>query len=326
MTDISKSNPPKMNERLSALEKELVRAILSDRKHDRRWRNIRVFSIIFILLVYAILIFTPATSPIVEDTPNKPYAALVRLDGIILPGSNFSARRVIPLLEEAFKDDDAKGVVLVINSPGGSPVQASIIHDKILQLKQKYKKKVVVEGVDLLASGAYLISTAADKIYVHPDTLTGSIGVIMSGFGLTDAIAKVGVTRRVIVAGQNKDRMDPFRPLTPEDIDKTKRMLQEAHQHFINDVVQGRGNKLKGDRQKLFSGDVWNGSESVRLGLADGTANLWDILRKEFNVKHYRTFSEKPALFHKLFEDLGTKIGVYFSTHTPVLKAQYGAN
>ena len=195
------------------LEKQLVKSLLMDRKRDRRWRNIRFFIMISLIIFYASLLFSRPSQDVDEDNfnPKKPYVSFLELNGEITAEKSFSANRVIPELTRAFGDKHSLGVVLAIDSPGGSPVQASIIHDKILYLKHKYPdKKVVVVATDALASGAYLVSTAADKIYVNEDTLTGSIGVIMSGFGFADAIKKLGVTRRLMTAGINKARLDAF--------------------------------------------------------------------------------------------------------------------
>src|SRR3990167_4502521 len=190
---------------------ELTKLLLAEHKSTRRWKNIRFF-IWLILVVFALWIFMGPMSDDDNTIPDvgKNYVALIRLDGVIKAGSEFSARTIIPELSCAFRDKNAKGVVLLINSPGGSPVQASMIHDKIIQLKEKYHKEVIVVGEDTLASGAYLVATAADKIYVNKDTVTGSIGVIMEGFGFNDVMKKLGITRRVFTAGTNKDRLDPF--------------------------------------------------------------------------------------------------------------------
>lgn len=301
---------------------QLVNALLEDRRRDRLWRNVRFFCWIGLAVLLALIVYLPMMSGPSSSSPDKPYVALVRLNGVIKAGSDFSARKVLPVLQKAFKDKKAKGVVLVINSPGGSPVQASIIHDKIEQLKKKYKKKVIVVGRDALASGAYLVATAADKIYVNNDTLTGSIGVIMSGFGFNDAIAKIGVSRRVFTAGVNKDRLDPFRPLTEKDKLKVHNLLNMVHQNFINDVLKGRKGKLRGDKNELFSGDFWTGQKAVQLGLADGTGNLWTILPKEFDVTHYKTYNVKPSLFEALTKGMNTmleNVHVGLSLQAPTL-------
>lgn len=312
-----------MNIENNSVDKEIAQSFIQERRRERRWRNIRFFGWIILLLLYAILIFGPSTSdPSDAVLKDKPYVSLVRLNGEIMPGNSFSAEKVVPQLISAFKDKKSSGVVLLVNSPGGSPVQASIIHDKILQLKKQYNKKVVVVGEDALASGSYLVATAADKIYVNRDTLTGSIGVIMSGFGFTEAMQKVGVSRRVFTAGENKDRLDPFEPLNPADVAKVKLVLDDVHNDFIQDVIQGRGARLKGDPKELFSGDFWSGSQAAKLGLVDGTANLWDVLQEEYNVKFYKDYTPEPSLFQKIMAGAETELKLHLSYNGSPLQAR----
>lgn len=310
------------------LEEKLVKSLMADRRSDRRWRNFRFFVYVAILLLYASIIINPPflSKDNTAAVSKKPYVALLRLNGVIMPQSGFSAEKIIPQLNAAFTDKQAKGVVLLINSPGGSPVQASIIHDKILDLKKRYKKKVIVVGEDTLASGAYLVATAADKIYVNQDTLTGSIGVIMNGFGFVDAIDKLGVTRRVFTAGGNKDRLDPFKPLNTADTDKVRSVLDAVHQSFIQDVIDGRGNKLKGNRQELFSGDFWTGAQAQKLGLVDGTENLWTVLQDQFGVRYYRDYTRKPSLLRSLLGGVNSELNLGLFNHQAPLRAELVVN
>src|SRR3990167_9079631 len=187
----------------------LVQDLLKEKRADRRWKNIR-FVLWFLLFAYLIFsIFHYIGEPAVPTpTMTGKYAALIRLDGMIAPGRDFSAEEVIPILRDAFTDKNAAGVIIDINSPGGTPVQAAIIHDAIVDLKKKYHKKVIIVGEDLLTSGAYYVAVSADKIYVNPNTLTGSIGVIMKGFGFVDLMKKIGIERRVYTVGQDKGRLD----------------------------------------------------------------------------------------------------------------------
>ena len=302
-------------------QKTLVDALLSERRKDRRWHIIKAIIWLVVLAMIFLMCYLPGHSR-KNDFDGKPYVSLVRLNGIIMPGTNFSAREVLPQLARAFKDKNAKGVVLVINSPGGSPVQASIIHDDIEYLKHKYHKKVMVLGEDTLASGAYLVATAADLIYVNKDTVTGSIGVIMSGFGFTDAIQKLGITRRVFTAGENKDRLDAFFPVSDADKAKVTTVLNEVHQDFIADVMAGRQGKLHGNPAELFSGDFWTGSQAETLGIVDGTGNLWDLLGSQFGVEHYRDYSKHPSFFEALFKGAETKLGLTLENNVSPLQEE----
>ncbi len=312
-----------MSKEFDVIEKDIMDGLIRDRRNERRWRNIRFIGWMFILLVYAVLIFGPSNSGGSKSSyRGHDYVSLIRLNGVIMPGQAFSASKVLPQLNAAFRDEKSKGVVLLINSPGGSPVQASIIHDRILYLKNKYHKKVTVVGEDALASGAYLVATAADKIYVNRDTLTGSIGVIMSGFGFEGAIEKLGITRRVFTAGLNKDRLDPFKQLTPADVAKVKIVLDDVHKDFINDVVQGRGKRLQGSRAELFSGDFWSGSEAAKLGLVDGTANLWTVLQQQYGVQYYRDYTPQGNLFAELLKGAETQLDLHLMYQGDPVKAQ----
>ncbi len=298
------------------IEETIVKDFLADRRRERSWRNIRwagymVVWLLLLFLLFALVGFGFSSKS--EVGAGQPYVALIRMTGIIMPETDFSAEKMVPQLNQAFADSSAKGVVLVINSPGGSPVQASIIHDKIMALKAQYKKKVIVVGEDALASGSYLVATAADKIFVNSSTLTGSIGVIMEGFGANDAIAKIGIQRRVFTAGDHKDRLDPFEPLNPADVEKVKGVLAQVHQNFIDDVLKGRDGKLQGDQKELFSGDFWSGEQAVKLGLADGNLNLWDVLDQEFHTKYYKDYSVKPSLLESLLTNVGTELHLRFS-------------
>ena len=292
----------------------LIRDLIKNQKRDRFWRNIRFF--FWMLLIGAGLFFTFFGLPTLDRSkPTQPYVALIHLDGFISPDSSFSATKVLPQLEDAFSDKAAKGVVLEINSGGGSPVQAEIIEQKILALKKQYHTKVIVVGEDVLASGAYLVAMGADEVYVNQDTLTGSIGVIMEGFGFSDAIKKLGVTRRVFTAGNHKDRLDPFEPVATEDKEKIMALLDETHTHFVEAVTNSRGSRLKADPEVLFSGDFWIGSQALQLGLVDGLGNTSDILPRVFNVTHYVDYSEEPSILDSFLKGVKTELDWTLGAH-----------
>jgi protease IV len=276
---------------LKTLSDELVR----ERKQDRLWRNIRFFAVIGLGAIFSFSSYQAMHKNKGDTKAIGDYVSLVRIEGEIGPNAKASAEKLNPLLERAFSDKGSKGVVLIVNSPGGTPVQSSLIHDQIARLKKEHNKKVVVVGEDMLTSGAYFIAVAADKIFVNPSTVAGSIGVIAPSFGFDKAMDKIGVERRVLTAGGSKNRLDPFSPVRAEDQEKLSSVLTNLHQHFITAVKKGRTD-LKGDPDSLFSGDFWTGDEAVKLGLADGLAGLPEVLEKEFNVKDFREFSGPKGL------------------------------
>jgi protease-4 len=287
---------------------ELMRELIKEKRSERRWKNFRFFLVIFLLVTAGFFVFSTTHAPVANDDNNKGYVALVRLNGMIAPGEDFSAETVLPILKDAFSDKQAKGVVLDINSGGGTPVQASIIHDAVLELKKKYHKKVVVVGEDTMASGAYFVAVSADKIYVNPNTLTGSIGVIMKEFGFPELIKKIGIERRVYTSGINKDRLDPFLPKTPEDMTKIRQLIGEIHSNFKQAVQLGRQGKLVGNVDDLFSGDFWSGQAALKLGLVDALGNLSDVMQKEFQVSAYKDYSHEQSIVKGLIGQLGATL------------------
>ncbi|MHB1949076.1 MAG: S49 family peptidase [Gammaproteobacteria bacterium] len=283
-----------------------IRELVKENRSAKRWKNARFF-IGLLIFAFVVVVFFSNNNFVSLGGPSeeKGYVALIKLEGMIESGHDFSAEEVLPRLRDAFSDPQAKGVVLDINSGGGTPVQASIIHDAIIDMKKKFKKKVVVVGEDLMASGAYFVAVAADKIYVNPNTITGSIGVIMKGFGFTDLIKKVGIERRVYASGINKDRLDPFLPQHPDDVEKIKVVTNEIHDNFNQIVLEGRKGKLRADPQELFTGDFWSGKTAVKLGLVDKLGNLTDALSEEFHVSRYRSYSGSPSLLKSFMSQFG---------------------
>lgn len=280
----------------------LVRELLKEKRSDRRWKTIRslLWLALISYIVYAIFVQTGPSVGGTMQTSSDKYVALIRLDGMIAPDRDFSAEQIVPILHDAFSDKRASGVVIDINSPGGTPVQASIIHDAILAYKKKYKKKVIVVGEDMLTSGAYFVSVAADQIYVNPNTLTGSVGVIMKGFGFVDAMKKLGIERRVYTAGIAKDRLDPFLPQNPDDLKKIETVMAEVHQNFVAAVTEGRKGRLKEDPAALFNGDFWSGQAAVKLGLVDHLGNLMDAMQTEFNTTEFKEYGGTPNFLRML--------------------------
>lgn len=296
------------------LQREVITALLKDKKSERLWKNLRLFSVLGLTAAYGFwaLFGTPAMQD--EDAPvdslgqPTPYASVIRINGEIGAGNDASAERLNPLMSKAFSDPDTKGVVLVINSPGGTPVQAALIHDRIVQLKLEYKKKVVVVAEDMLTSGAYMVAVSADKIVVNRSTLTGSVGVITHGFGFSGLMDKLGVERRTLQAGANKNRMDPYGPLVPEDKVKMQETLSAIHQHFIDIVKEGRKGKLKAADEELFTGDYWTGDQAVKLGLADEISDLPTTLTKEFGANKMREYSSPRPIWERLTKTVTSEV------------------
>src|SRR3990167_4365613 len=296
------------------ISSHLTAELLKEKRSDRLWRNIR-FVAWFALICFLLFKLFNNGAPSATAGGHEKYVALIRLDGMIAPDREFSAENIVPILQKAFSDKRASGVVIDINSPGGTPVQASIIHDAILYYKKKYNKKVIVVGEDMLTSGAYYVAVAADQIYVNPNTLTGSIGVIMKGFGFVDLMKKLGVERRVYMTGNDKDRLDPFMPQTEGDLIKIREVMGEVQANFALAVVTGRKNKLHGTPEELFTGDFWSGQTAVKLGLVDHLGNLMDATQKEFNTTEFKEYGGKPAFLKMLSGQFSSSLDAMFYTY-----------
>src|SRR5918999_1538088 len=226
-------------------------------------------------------------------------------NGLIAPGTDASAEKIVASLQAAFKDKSTQGVVMRINSPGGSPVQAQTIYDEMRRLRAKYPDiplYAVVE--DLCASGGYFVAAGADRIYVGRASIVGSIGVLMNGFGFTGLMEKLGVERRLITAGDNKGMLDPFSPLDEKDKRHVQTMMKDVHEQFIGVVREGRGKRLK-DTPDLFSGLVWTGQKSIELGLADGIGSLESVARDVVKAEDIVDFTVKEGIAEKFAKRFG---------------------
>ena len=244
------------------------------------------------------------------------HTALVELDGVIDAKSDASAEKVTLALQGAFKDKDTQGVILRINSPGGSPVQSGIINDEVRRLRGVYPNTplyVVVE--DICASGGYFVAASADKIYVNKASLVGSIGVLMDGFGFTGGMEKLGVERRLLTAGENKGFMDPFSPVDPKQKEYALSMLNDIHQQFIAVVKQGRGKRLKDDPE-MFSGLVWTGQKAVELGLADGFGSVESVARDVIKAESIVDYTQKSNPVERLAKRFGAAAAKSFAEFT----------
>lgn len=283
--------------------KHLATDYIKEKKRKRRWGIFfkLAFLILFILLIT--LIYSNNHS---DNNANKPHAALIDIRGPIFAGNGNDADNIAKGLNLAFEDKNTKGVVLRINSPGGSPVQADYIYNEIVRLRKEHPKiKVYAVCTDSCASAAYYIAAAADDIYANPASIVGSIGVLYDGFGFTGAMQKLGVDRRLITAGKNKGFLDPFSPLKPQEEVTLRGMLDQIHLQFEEKVKEGRGNRLKNDPD-LFSGLFWTGANAKKLGLIDGFGSPGYVIREVIKVKYTHNYTVKPSYFERFTKQFST--------------------
>lgn len=280
----------------------LAFSALQEQRSRRRWGIF--FKVLGFAYLTGMLIILAGWGP--EDEARQlRHTALVDLKGVIAPESDASAEKVIAALQDAFKDDKTAGVILRVNSPGGSPVQSGIIYDEIRRLRGKYPEKplhVVVE--DVCASGGYFVAAAADKIYVNRASIVGSIGVLMDGFGFTGAMDKLGVERRLLTAGENKGFLDPFSPQDSRHREHAQVLLDDIHKQFIDVVRKGRGDRLK-EIPEMFTGLMWTGQRSVELGLADGFGTVDSVAREVIKVEPVVDYTVKSSLTDRLARRFG---------------------
>ena len=272
---------------------QFARDMLRDRRADRRWRNFFRVSWLLLVMAIAYAIFAARNH---ANAPTGPHTALIEIRGEIAAGAEASAENLMPGIKTAFEDASAKAIVLRINSPGGSPVQAGILNDEIRRLKALHKdKKVYAVVEETCASGAYYIAVAADVIYADKASVVGSIGVLMDSFGFTGVMEKYGVERRLLTAGANKGIGDPFSPLTDPQRAYLQATLDQIHRQFIAVVKEGRGSRLK-ETPDTFSGMFWNGEEAIKLGLADHLGNLDYVAREVVHAENIIDYTPKENL------------------------------
>jgi protease-4 len=280
---------------------------LREQQRARRWSiffRLLAFGFLFIALFAMIGAWSKGEANCLDKC-----TALVDLRGELNSEGQTNAENVISGLQAAFKNKGTQGVVLRINSPGGSPVQAGEINDEIRRLRGKYPDTPIYAVVEeVCASGAYYVAVATDKIYVDKASLIGSIGVIMDGFGFAGSLEKLGVERRALTSGDNKDFLDPFLPMTQEHREYALKLLQEIHQQFIAAVKQGRGSRLK-ESPELFSGLVWNGARSIDLGLADALGSVGYVAREVIKAEDVVDFTVQESLSERVARRFGTTMG-----------------
>ncbi len=278
---------------------------LKEQTLARRWK----YGFRFVLLaVLAIAMLWPILRGSSNTSATQKHVGLIKLEGTIEYGSPAGAEPIIAALQAAFDDSSSIAVVLQMNSPGGSPVQSSLIYDEINRLRTKHSKPIYAVVEELCASGCYYVAAAADEIYVQPASLVGSIGVIMEGFGATELMKKLGVERRIYTAGSNKGMLDPFSPATDKQKTMVNAMLKDVHDQFIIAVKDGRGDSLANDPE-IFSGRVFTGSQSIKLGLADDLGSVSTLARDIIGVDNLVDYSPKENIAERVAKKLGASFG-----------------
>jgi protease IV len=286
---------------------KLARSALEEQRKARNWGiffKSLTFLYLFVILFAAFGWMRGRETPLPGD-----HTALVELRGVIAADSQSNADNINQGLQDAFEDKGTKGVILRINSPGGSPVQAGIINSEIRRLREKFPQVplyVVVE--DICASGGYYVAVAADQIYVDKASIVGSIGVLMDGFGFTGTMQKLGVERRLLTAGENKGFLDPFSPMDASQLDYAKKMLAEIHQQFIDVVRKGRGKRLK-ESPETFSGLMWTGQKSIDLGLTDAVGSVDYVAREVIKAENIVDFTPHENVVERFAKRFGAAMG-----------------
>lgn len=290
--------------------KAFIKETFAEQKKTRRWGILfkaLTFSYLFVTLI---LIFN--SSPGIDNKSDQPHTAMVSVNGVIAADQDANANSIVTGLREAFKNEHSKAVMLVINSPGGSPVQSGYVYDEMQRLRGLYpEKKLYAVIAELGASGGYYMAVGADEIYADKASLVGSIGVTASSFGFVDLMEKVGVKRRHFTSGEHKAFLDPFSPEKENEAEFWQEVLDVTHQQFIKVVQEGRGDRIKDAEQneKLYSGLVWNGEQALTLGLVDGLGSPGFVAREIIGEEEVVNYTVKPSAFTAMIEKLGLSIG-----------------
>lgn len=287
------------------LEK-LVMSTVTEQRKTRRWGIF--FKTLF--FVYLVVLLGVSVAPFSGQSLSRSEAhtAVVDVVGIILDGADTNAQIIIEGLRAAVEDEGTRGIILRINTPGGSPVHSSYVYDEIRRIKKENPDlPIYAVASDICASGGYFIASAADKIFVNQSTIIGSIGVVMNGFGFVETMKKFGIERRLMIAGENKALMDSFSPLKEEEKKHMQMMLDDVHQTFITAVREGRGEKLTDD-PAIFSGLVWTGQKSIELGLADDFGTTASVAKELIGEETLVNFTPEEKFLDKLTSRIGTAI------------------
>ena len=290
---------------------KLAFAAVDEQRRARKW-SIFFKSLFFVYFLVLFLMAVLSSDANTNLGKASEHTALVEVQGIIADGADASADNIIQGLRDAFKEPNAKAIILRINSPGGSPVQAGYVYDEIKRLRVKYKeKKVYAVITDMCASGGYYIAVAADEIYADKASIVGSIGVLMNGFGFTKAMKKLGVERRLYTAGTSKGFLDPFSEVKKSDKAHIQTLLGTIHKQFIDTVKEGRGKRLVDD-EKLFTGLVWTGEESIALGLTDALGSSSFVAREIIKAEKIIDYTPRATYLDRFADRLGVAMASVF--------------
>jgi len=283
---------------------QLAESSLKEQRRSRRWG---IFFKLLTFIYIGAIVFIFGSASLTEVTSSEKHTALVELNGVIADDKVASADTVITALRDAFDDENSAGVILRINSPGGSPVQSGYIYDEILRLRELHPDTPLYAVVtDVCASGGYYIAAAADKIYADKASIIGSIGVSMDNFGFVDAMSKLGVERRTLTAGKNKALLDPFLPIDENTTAHMQVMLTEIHKQFIDAVKAGRGDRLDTSIEGLFSGLIWTGEAAVNIGLVDELASSSHVAREVIGEETIVNFTVKDDIIERFAQRFGS--------------------
>ena len=292
---------------------------LVEQRRTRRWNLVFRFAWLAFAISLAVLWIGPEWSPSVADGS---HSALVEVRGLIADAGDTSADRVVAGLRAAFEDSGTAGVILRVNSPGGSPVHAGHISDEIVRLRTLHPDTPIYAVItDVAASGGYYVAAAADAIYASKSSIVGSIGVLMDGFGFVDAMNKLGVERRLITAGEYKGFLDPFSPAKGEEVAHLRSLLEDIHDEFVEVVKRGRGDRLAADAD-VFSGLIWTGSRGIELGLVDAFGSSSYVAREVIGAEEIVDFTFRPSRLDAIVDRIGVSIAHTLGT---MLNLEFGS-
>lgn len=301
---MSQISPSDSNLDSQSLINQIIIDYIQEEKRRRRWRWVMRF--VYLIIVLGLTYFFFSNNSEDSGTNSKPHVGLVEINGEISESKPANAEDFADGIDLAYKNSGLKALILRINSPGGSPVQAEYMYNTINYYRHKFPNvKVYAVCVDLCASAAYYIAAAADEIYASPASMVGSIGVLYNGFGFVDLMSKVGVSRRLLTAGANKGFLDPFSPDSPEQKQKMQVILDNVHQQFINRVKKGRGSRLHVN-QDTFSGMIWTGEQALPLGLVDGLSSSGQLMREKIKIDTLKEYTHKQSFIDRVAKNLGT--------------------